>query len=93
VALGFVVAKFGILLREVGGSHVHPETSRAGAVVGVLLVVSGIVTAVLATLRFLRTRDDIEQEVVAFSPVLDVVLAAMIGLISIVLAGYIIVTS
>jgi putative membrane protein len=93
VALGFVVAKFGILLREVGGSHVHPLTSQAGAVVGVVLVVAGLVTAALATLRFLQTRDDIEQEVVAFSPVFDVALAVMVGLVSIVLAIYLVITS
>jgi putative membrane protein len=93
VALGFVVAKFGILLREVGGSHIHPQTARFGAVVGVLLVLFGLATAGLATMRFLRTRDDIERDIVAFDPALDVALAAMVGVVSIVLAGYLIVTS
>jgi putative membrane protein len=93
VALGFVVAKFGILLREVGGNHVHPLTARAGAVVGVLLVLTGIVTATLATMRFLNTRDDIEQDIVNFQPGLDVALAVLVGLVSVVLAGYLIITS
>jgi putative membrane protein len=93
VALGFVVAKFGILLREVSAGRVHPLTARAGAIVGVLLVLTGIATAALATMRFLNTRDDIERDIVDFSPGLDVALAAMVGLVSVVLAGYLIVTS
>lgn len=93
VALGFVVAKFGILLREVSGGHVHPLTARAGAVIGVLLVAGGVGVGALATMRFLRTRTNIEREVVDFSPTLDIVLGAVIIAIGILLAGYILVTS
>lgn len=93
VALGFVVAKFGILLREVGGSHVHSLTARVGAVVGVTLVIGGIALAGLATAKFLRTRRDIERAVVSFSPALDIALAVAIALAGIVLAVYMIVTA
>src|SRR5579864_1392930 len=93
VALGFVVAKFGILLREVGGSHVHALTARVGAVVGVALVIGGIVLAGLATAKFLRTRRDIERAIVSFSPALDIALAVAIALAGIVLAAYMIVTA
>jgi inner membrane protein YidH len=93
VALGFVVAKFGLLLREIGGAHIHPQTAHAGAIVGVLLVLSGIVAAALATFRFLRYKRDIENSVVDFSPTLDVALAVIVGAVSLVLAGYIIVTA
>jgi putative membrane protein len=91
--LGFVVAKFGILLREVGGKHVHPLTAESGAIVGVSLVLSGVVTAALATFRFLRTQRDIERDVVRFSPVLDVLLAGLFSAIGIVLAVYLLATS
>ena len=93
VALGFVVAKFGILLREVGSRHVHALTARVGAVVGVALVIGGIVLAGLATAKFLRTRRDIERAVVSFSPALDIALAVAIALAGIVLAAYMIVTA
>jgi putative membrane protein len=93
VALGFVVAKFGLLLREVGGPRIHPMTARAGAFVGVVLVVAGLTAVFFATLRFLRTREDIERNVINFSPILDIVLALVIGTVSIVLAIYIIVTA
>jgi putative membrane protein len=93
VGLGFVVAKFGILLREVGGGHVHPLTARAGAVVGVLLVLGGVATTVLAALRFLRIRRDINRAVINFSPTLDIALAVVLSAVSVVLAIYIIVTA
>lgn len=93
VALGFVVARFGILLREVGGTHIHPSTARAGAIAGIALVIVGIVVGGLATIRFLRTRDDIERNVINFSPTLDIVLAVLVGAISIALAIYLAATS
>lgn len=93
VALGFVVAKFGILLREVSGGHVHTLTARAGAVVGVALVIGGIGLGALAALKFLRIRRDIERSVVAFSPTLDILLAVTVVLAGIVLAAYMIVTA
>lgn len=91
--LGFVVAKFGILLREVSGTSIHTTTERAGAVVGVALVIVGILTAALATARFLQTRRDIDAGIVRFSPALDIVLAVLFAATGIVLAGYLIVTS
>ncbi|MBV9279506.1 MAG: DUF202 domain-containing protein [Chloroflexi bacterium] len=93
VGLGFVVAKFGILLREVGGSHVHTLTARAGAVVGVLLVAGGMALAALATFKFLRIRRDIERDIISFSPLLDIALAITVVLAAIVLAAYMIVTA
>lgn len=93
VALGFVVAKFGILLREVGGVHVHTLTARAGAVIGVALVLGGMLAAVMATAKFLQIRRDIENNVVSYSATLDIALAAVVGLASIVLAVYLVVTA
>ncbi len=97
IALGFVVAKFGILLRELQGgrsvSHVHQLTPRLGAVVGVALVIAGILTILLAMIRFLRIRDDLEKSVVRFSPLLDIVTAVIVGGIAVVMAIYLVITS
>jgi putative membrane protein len=93
VALGFVVAKSGILLREVGAGHVQAETARAGAVVGVILVFAGMVTAVLGAVRFWQIRRDIDRGVVRFSPSLDVVLAVVVAITSIMLAVYLMATA
>ena len=93
VALGFVVAKSGILLREVGSTRVHAETARAGAVVGVALVFAGILIAVLGSVRFWQIRRDIDRGVVRFTPTLDIIMAILIAVMSIVLAVYLIVTA
>lgn len=93
IALGFVVARFGILLREVSSGRVHTETARAGAVVGVILVFAGMLIAVLGSVRFWQIRHDIGRGVVRFSPALDIILAILVGIASILLAIYLIATS
>jgi putative membrane protein len=93
VALGFVVAKSGILLREVGAGHVQAEAARAGAVAGVILVFAGMLIAVLGAVRFWQIRRDIDRGVVRFSPSLDVVLAIVVAVTSIMLAIYLILTA
>jgi putative membrane protein len=93
IALGFVVAKFGILLREVGGKHIHALTAQVGAVVGVVLVLGGLLMAALATFKFLGIKRDIDRNVVAFSPRLDIALAIVIVVASVILAIYLIITA
>src|SRR5438105_3861267 len=93
IALGFVVDKFGILLREVGGKHIHELTVRAGAVVGIALVFGGSLMAVLATFKFLGIKRDVDRNVVAFSPTLDIALGVVITVVSLVLAIYLIITA
>ncbi|MGI8824569.1 MAG: YidH family protein [Chloroflexota bacterium] len=92
VALGFVVARFGIIIREVGGAHVHAMTAQAGAAVGVVLVIGGIAAVALATKKFDNTRHDIDHGIVRFSPALDVALAVIVAVVSVVLAVYLVVT-
>jgi inner membrane protein YidH len=91
--LGFVVAKFGILLREVSRGGVHPLTARTSGIVGVALVVVGMAMAGLATVRFSQTRRNIEAGIVDFSPVLGIIMAVLFSLSSIVLAIYLVATS
>ncbi|MHB8460404.1 MAG: YidH family protein [Candidatus Limnocylindrales bacterium] len=93
MALGFVVAKFGILLREIGGASVHLLTVRAGAVVGILLVVSGLVLLALALHRFLRLRRGIESGGEVYTVRLDVVLAVTVGVAGVLLAVYLLITT
>jgi putative membrane protein len=93
VALGFVVAKSGVLLREVSSGRVHAETSHAGAVVGVILVFAGMLIAALGAIRFWQIRRDIDRGVVRFSPTLDIILAIVVTVSSILLALYLIGTA
>lgn len=93
VGLGFVVAKFGILIREIAGRHNHVFTARAGTVVGVLLVATGVVTAGLAVTNFERVRRGIERQEVRFSPTLAILATVIVAAVSIVLAIYLVVTA
>jgi putative membrane protein len=92
VALGFIVARFALLLREQGVAQVHTPV-RLGAVVGVILVFGGGITAALATFRFLRMKHDIDHGIIRFRPELDIALAVIVGSSSLILAAYILVTS
>jgi putative membrane protein len=68
MGLGFVVARFGLFLREIaatGGSPAGPESAYSTPI-GILLVASGLVVMVVSTLRFLQARRQIERG--AFAP-------------------------
>ena len=62
MGLGFVVARFGLFLRQIGlerGSVFEDDASMAGWI-GIGLVAAAVVATVLAAVRFLRARDQIE---------------------------------
>ncbi len=59
MALGFVVARFGLLLRELGAVGSAPPSGLSEAV-GVLLVLAGGALMGLALVRFVRVRVDLE---------------------------------
>ena len=90
IALGFVVARFGLLLRELGvHRHLSPWTSTA---FGTALVVCGGALAFLATLRYLRTGQEIERNAYRWSPWLILVLAAGLIIVAVLLAAYLLIT-
>jgi putative membrane protein len=62
MGLGFVVARFGLFLRQLGlvrGATSTDDASVAGWI-GIGLVAAAVASTVLAAVRFLRTRDQIE---------------------------------
>lgn len=93
VALGFVVARFGLLLRDLGIPHAHPKAFTLGSVVGIVLVFFGATMAVLAGFRFLQIRRDIELSITDMRPWPDIVLAGVVAGASFLLAVYIVVTA
>ncbi len=93
VAMGFVVARFGLVLRELSGIHIHAGEVRAGAIVGVTLVLAGVLAALLAASRFLQVRRDIEHGVVNFRPALDIALGVLVVAAGLMLAIYLSLTS
>ncbi|MHB8620430.1 MAG: YidH family protein [Chloroflexota bacterium] len=65
MGLGFVVARFGLVLRELaargsqGGGN-SPASTSAAAVIGVALVAAGVISALLGALRFLRVQGQLQ---------------------------------
>lgn len=63
MGLGFVVARFGLFLREIaatGGVSAGPESAYS-APIGILLVAAGLVAMVVSTVRFFQARRQIER--------------------------------
>lgn len=90
IALGFVVARFGLLLRELGvHRHLSPGISTA---FGTALVVCGALLVVLATLRYTRAGQEIERNAYRWSPLLILLLSAGLVIVAVLLAAYLLIT-
>ncbi len=62
MAFGFVVARFGLLLRELGGSTAGSAVpAPISEATGVLLVLAGSALLVMALLRFHAVREDLRK--------------------------------
>jgi inner membrane protein YidH len=93
MAFGFVVAKFGLLLRELPGSHVHPGELHLATIIGSILVLLGAVFLFMATLDFLVVKRQIEAKVIAFSAGIHIMLAGVLIVIAVGVAMYIWITA
>ena len=92
MGFGFVIAKFGLLLRELPGHHIHPGELHFATIIGSVLVIVGGLFLVLSTLDFISVRRQIERQVIAFSAAIHLILASMLAVIAIALAVYIWIT-
>jgi putative membrane protein len=93
MGLGFVVARFGLFLRQLAVERAAPpEPAHASAVIGAALVGASVLITALSTVRFFRARAQIERggyEAEAFTMVLVVAVTVMAGL---GLLGYLVLT-
>jgi len=92
MGLGFVVARFGLFLRQLALERAAPEPAHLSAVIGAALVVASVLLAVLSTVRFFRARAQIERgsyEPEAFTEVLAIAVTVLAGL---ALLGYLVAT-
>jgi putative membrane protein len=93
MGLGFVVARFGLFLRQLAAEQAAPaEPTRLAGVIGAALVGASVVITVLSTLRFFRARAQIERgryEPEAFTEVLVVAVTVVAG---VALLAYLVVT-
>lgn len=93
MAFGFVVAKFGLLLRELPGNHIHPGELHLATIIGSILVLLGALFMVLATRDFLAVKRQIEDQVIAFSAAIHILLAGILIVVAVGVAIYIWVTA
>jgi putative membrane protein len=92
VGLGFVVARFGLAIRDLG-STAPSQTRALSTAFGVTLVVCGAILIIPATLQYLRSGRSIEQNRYQQSYTLDLVLAGGFVLAAGLLAIYLLLTA
>jgi putative membrane protein len=94
MAFGFVVARFGLLLRELSGSS---GSSGVPAPVsewtGVVLVLAGSVLLVVAFARFLTTRDDLDAGRYRVHSELEWALTALMVAVGVGVAIYLVISA
>lgn len=95
ISIGFVVARFGLFLRELGlKSEPIPDTSlHYSMVFGVGLSITGVVAIIIALLNFLQVRHDIEQNTFHSRISYIIILTVLAVLIGILLSFYLLLSS
>lgn len=90
ITFGFVIARFGLLLRELtlkssipSGSAIHYST-----IIGVTLTVLGVILMIFALLNFLNIRRSIDNESFHPSTGFTIILTILASLIGLILAAY-----
>jgi putative membrane protein len=92
IGLGFVVARFGLLLREVSGNG-SSSPSPLSQGLGILLILSGSALVVVAVLRFRTTQSLLRQGRYESRGGLEILLAALLVVVGIVLAVYLLLST
>ncbi len=92
MALGFVVARFGLLLRELGGVGSTPPSGLSEST-GVLLVLAGGALMALALARFVRIRIDLEAGRYAPRTGIEYGLTALVVAVAIGLGVYLVLSA
>lgn len=95
MGFGFVVARFGLFLRELV-VHEHPNAVKSYGIslwIGTTLVLLGVVTSLLAAAGHMRALKNLRRGEPIVSPrwPLSLVVAILLGLIGVFMAGYLIV--
>ncbi len=96
IAIGFVVAKFGLFLQLLTAQYAQKAVSQSAFAhyLGSALVLSGVLVVVLAQYNhqhFLKTLmpQDIPYQAIKYLPIL---LSSLVSLVGVVLAGYLVFT-
>lgn len=95
ITLGFVIERFGLLLRELGfkGNLTPIFAVHYSSLIGVTLTLLGVVMIVIALVNFLHNRRAIDNEQFHPPAGFAIVLTLLACLIGVVLAGYLLFTA
>ncbi|MCI4340032.1 MAG: DUF202 domain-containing protein [Thermoplasmata archaeon] len=89
MAFGFVVARFGLFLKETTTSG-SPLVSPVSQGIGIFLVVAGVVILVVSQLRFRRTRADLLEGRFTSRDDMEWILTGLLVVVGIGLAVYLV---
>ena len=96
MAFGFVVVKFSLFIKQISlilGKENIIQSRGYSAIVGIMLVAVGTVTAVLSYIRFKQTEKQLKAGFYHHSSLLITLLISFIFLVSIFLIAYLIKTT
>ncbi len=93
MGLGFVVARFGLITRELVPPVGRVLPTGTSTVLGVALVICGALLLPFSLWRYLRVMDDIQHGRLRWSPVLSIVLMGILALAGVILAVYLLLTA
>jgi len=94
IVFGFVVAKFGITLRQFLRLQGQAPTSSGMSLgMGVVFMATGVVMAILALVRYRITMHRLEQDTFKPASAVIVVLGVITALLGVALGGYLILTA
>jgi putative membrane protein len=93
MGLGFVVARFGLLLRELGAQASQTLPRGISTLFGTALVICGAVLLALALLRYLQSGAAIDRNDYRWSPALGIALTICLLVAGVLLTIYVVVTA
>jgi inner membrane protein YidH len=93
IGLGFVVARFGLLLRELGAQASEVLPNGTSTLFGTVFIVCGAVLIMLALLRYLQSSAAIDRNDYRWSPTLGIAVTICLLMSALVLAIYLVVTA
>jgi putative membrane protein len=94
IGLGFVVAKFGLALRELTGISAIPETSyHLSSIIGIALTVVGGLMILLAFSTFAKNQERIKAGVYNPSTRIELALTSTLFVMALLLIAYLVLTS
>jgi putative membrane protein len=93
MGLGFVVARFGLALRELSKGQALYRPTGLSTPFGVLLVLCGVALLASALWRYLAAGEAIERQQFRWSPRAAIVFSGVLGLTGLLLVVYLVLTA